>query len=140
MKSGMLLMGVPKPENVMAGHVEEEARHHRLLLRHRNGRDKEADAQHAQDKQDRPYCQNCKAAAERHAEPKRADDETRAVSKSPIRKNGTVFPRMNSNRLIGVTMICSSVPISRSRTTAKAVRLTTMTRMRLPITPGTKNH
>ena len=40
---------------------------------------------------------------------------------------------------IGVTMICSSVPISLSRTTAKAVNVTTSTRVRLPTIPGTKN-
>ena len=36
-------------------------------------------------------------------------------------------------------MICSSVPISRSRTTANAVSVITSTSVRLPITPGTKN-
>jgi hypothetical protein len=46
---------------------------------------------------------------------------------------------MNSPGRMGVTMICSSVPISRSRTTAKAVSVITMTRVRLPMTPGTKN-
>ena len=46
---------------------------------------------------------------------------------------------MNSTRLIGLTMICSSVPISRSRTTAKAVRLTTCISASVPITPGMKN-
>ena len=50
-----------------------------------------------------------------------------------------VLPRMNSNRLIGLTMICSSVPISRSRTIAKAVRLTTCIKVSVPITPGIKN-
>ena len=38
-----------------------------------------------------------------------------------------------------MTMICSSVPTSRSRTMAKAVRLTMMTSVNVPITPGTKN-
>ena len=41
---------------------------------------------------------------------------------------------------IGVTMICSRVPTSRSRTIAKAVRLTTSIRVKVPMTPGTKNH
>ena len=40
------------------------------------------------------------------------------ASKRPMRKNGSVLPRMNSTGRMGVTMICSSVPISRSRTTA----------------------
>ena len=57
----------------------------------------------------------------------------------PTQKNGIVLPRMNSSGRIGVTMICSSVPTSRSRTTAKAVRLTTITSVRVAITPGTKN-
>ncbi len=46
---------------------------------------------------------------------------------------------MNSTGRMGVTMICSSVPISRSRTTAKAVSVITSTSVRLPMTPGTKN-
>ena len=64
---------------------------------------------------------------------------TRVMSPSPMRKNGTVLPRMNSTGRIGLTMICSSVPTSRSRTIAKAVRLTTCSKVRLPITPGMKN-
>ncbi len=46
---------------------------------------------------------------------------------------------MNSTGRMGVTMICSSVPISRSRTTAKAVSVMTSTTVRLPMIPGTKN-
>ena len=46
---------------------------------------------------------------------------------------------MNSTGRIGLTMICSSVPTSRSRTTAKAVRLTTWIRVSVPMTPGMKN-
>ena len=46
---------------------------------------------------------------------------------------------MNSNGRIGLTMICSSVPTSRSRTIAKAVRLTTWISVSVPITPGMKN-
>ena len=64
---------------------------------------------------------------------------TSATSPRPTRKNGTVLPTMNSTGRIGVTMICSSVPTSRSRTMAKAVRLTTMISVSVPITPGTKN-
>jgi hypothetical protein len=37
-------------------------------------------------------------------------------------KNGTILPTMNSDGRIGVTIIYSSVPTSRSRTIAKAVR------------------
>ena len=59
---------------------------------------------------------------------------------SPMRKNGTVLPRMNSIGRIGVTMICSRVPISRSLTIAKAVRFTIVISVRLPMIPGTKNH
>ena len=62
-----------------------------------------------------------------------------AVSARPDEKKGIVLPMMNSSGRIGVTMICSSVPTSRSRTTAKAVRLTTMIRVRVAMTPGTKN-
>ena len=71
-----------------------------------------------------------------HSDPTTAISET---SKRPIRKNGSVLPRMNSAGRMGVTMICSSVPISRSRTTAKAVSVITRTSVRLPMTPGTKN-
>ena len=46
---------------------------------------------------------------------------------------------MNSSGRIGVTMICSSVPTSRSRTIANEVRLTIMISVSVPITPGTKN-
>ena len=46
---------------------------------------------------------------------------------------------MNSKGRMGVTMICSRVPISRSRTTAKAVSVITSTSVRLPMMPGTKN-
>ncbi len=62
------------------------------------------------------------------------------ASTQPTRKKGTVFPRMNSQRRMGVTIICSSVPISRSRTTAKAVSIMTRISMTLPMTPGTKYH
>ena len=65
--------------------------------------------------------------------------EISATSKMPIRKNGSVLPRMNSAGRMGVTIICSSVPISRSRTTAKAVSVITRTSVRLPMIPGTKN-
>ena len=64
---------------------------------------------------------------------------TSNTSTSPMRKNGSVLPMMNSTGRIGVTRICSSVPTSRSRTIAKAVRLTMVTRVSVPITPGTKN-
>ena len=46
---------------------------------------------------------------------------------------------MNSNGRIGETMICSSVPTSRSRTTANAVSITTCTSVSVPMTPGMKN-
>ena len=65
---------------------------------------------------------------------------TRITSARPTTKKGMVLPRMNSKGLIGVTMTCSSVPISRSRTIANAVRVTTIISVMLPITPGTKNH
>ena len=60
------------------------------------------------------------------------------TSTKAISTKGSVLPRMNSAGVIGVTMICSIVPISFSRTTAMLVnsrltRLTTIT-----ITPGTK--
>ncbi len=62
----------------------------------------------------------------------------KVTSTKLISTKGSVLPRMNSAGVMGVTMICSIVPISFSRTTAMLVnnrltRLTTIT-----ITPGTK--
>ena len=55
----------------------------------------------------------------------------------PIRAKGTVLPRMNSLLRMGVTMICSMVPISFSRTTAMLERSMVMMRTMLAMTAGT---
>ena len=79
------------------------------------------------------------AAAERHLRTRRSrSGGSTSRSTKEISTKGIVLPRMNSAGVIGVTMICSIVPISFSRTTAMLVksrltRLTTIT-----ITPGTK--
>ena len=44
-----------------------------------------------------------------------------------MRAKGMVLPRMNSSRPMGVTMICSMVPISRSRTMAMLDRMMEIT-------------
>ena len=71
-----------------------------------------------------------------HSMPNTATMDT---SNRPIRKKGRVLPMMNSTGCIGVTSSCSSVPTSRSRTMAKAVRLTMVIRPSVPIRPGIKN-
>ena len=50
---------------------------------------------------------------------------------------GTVLPMISSAGESGLTMSCSSVPISRSRTTASEVRSRLMMSMIAPITAGT---
>ncbi len=54
-----------------------------------------------------------------------------------MRAKGTVLPRMNSAGVIGVTMICSIVPISFSRTTAMLVSSSVLKATTITITPGT---
>jgi hypothetical protein len=49
---------------------------------------------------------------------------------------GSVFPRMYSAGVIGVTRICSSVPISRSRTTAMLVSITVTSITMKAMIPG----
>lgn len=61
------------------------------------------------------------------------------TNESPMKKNGTAFLITNSSGLTGVTMICSSVPTSLSRTTAKDVRFTIITNVSVAMTPGTKD-
>jgi len=63
---------------------------------------------------------------------------TRATSRKPMSAKGRVFPRMNSRRPMGVTMICSMVPISRSRTTAMLDRMMEMIMTSWAMTPGRK--
>ena len=59
------------------------------------------------------------------------------TSTRPISAKGSVLPRMNSVGVIGVTMICSIVPISFSRTTAMLVSRSETTLTTTTITPGT---
>lgn len=59
------------------------------------------------------------------------------MSTTPSSRNGAVFPIMSSTGLMGVTMSCSSVPISRSFTIASEVSImVTMSRI-IDDTPGT---
>ena len=57
---------------------------------------------------------------------------------SPIAANGKVFPRISSIGRIGVTISCSIVPISFSRTIAIDVSVNVTNMMMLTMTPGTK--
>ena len=63
---------------------------------------------------------------------------TSTTSTKPISAKGTVLPRMNSAGVIGVTMICSIVPISFSRTTAMLVSSSVISATTITSTPGTK--
>jgi hypothetical protein len=51
--------------------------------------------------------------------------------------NGIVLPAISSPAVSGLTMSCSRVPISRSRTTASEVSSRQTSRMMAPITAGT---
>ena len=55
----------------------------------------------------------------------------------PTSTNGTIFPSSRPVRLIGVTISCSSVPRSRSRTTATLVITTIVIDSSTPMMPGT---
>ena len=56
---------------------------------------------------------------------------------NPMIKKGTVFPKMNSIRRMGVTITCSMVPISFSRTMAMDVSIKQMTMSMTAMRPGT---
>ncbi len=58
------------------------------------------------------------------------------MSSRPSRAKGSVFPTTSSQERMGVTMICSRVPISLSLTTAWAVRMTGMRNAINAITAG----
>ena len=59
------------------------------------------------------------------------------MSKNAIRAKGMVLPRISSAGLSGVTMSCSMVPISRSRTTAMDVSSSDVSMITMAMTPGT---
>jgi len=62
---------------------------------------------------------------------------TTSTSMKLINTNGRVLPRISSNDRIGVTINCSMVPISRSRTIAMAVSSSEISSTTTAITPGT---
>ncbi len=51
--------------------------------------------------------------------------------------DGRVLPMINSRGRSGLTISCSSVPISRSRTTASEVSSSVMSSTMVPMTAGT---
>ena len=59
------------------------------------------------------------------------------MSANATTTGGSVLPRMSSTGVSGLTISCSSVPISRSRTTARAVRMRLTSITSVPITAGT---
>ena len=63
---------------------------------------------------------------------------TSTESAKPTSANGIVFPSISSIGRMGVTMICSIVPISFSRTIDSAVRISVTIMMMFTSTPGTK--
>ena len=62
---------------------------------------------------------------------------TKIIFTKPRKMDGMVLPKMNSNGLIGVTTICSIVPISFSRTTDILVNKSETNMTIAAITPGT---
>ena len=60
-----------------------------------------------------------------------------AICANEIKPNGSVLPRISSNGRSGVTINCSIVPVSRSRTIAIDVSIRQVSRMMNAITPGT---
>ena len=63
---------------------------------------------------------------------------TSATSSNPTSAKGRVLPSISSSGRIGVTINCSMVPISFSRTMAIAVSIRVTIMMMLATTPGTK--
>ena len=63
---------------------------------------------------------------------------TSSMSSRPTRANGSVLPSISSMGRMGVTINCSMVPISFSRTMARAVSMRVTSMMMLTTTPGTK--
>ena len=63
---------------------------------------------------------------------------TSSTSTRPTSANGSVLPIISSMGRIGVTINCSMVPISFSRTMAIAVSISVTIMMMLTTTPGTK--
>ena len=101
---------------------EEERRHHRLLLRLAEGRNQQADAERVH--QEQPGGQQQQQQARRGSAPRtktRRSASPAAPRQIRSARTARVLPRMNSAGVIGVTMICSIVPISFSRTTAMLV-------------------
>ena len=72
------------------------------------------------------------------ANQKRPTAATIAVLRKPMATNGAHLPRMNSTGRMGVTMICSIVPVSFSRTIAMLVSMRLMSMTSVAMMPGTK--
>ena len=66
-----------------------------------------------------------------------ATSVTRITSNMPMRAYGSNLPTISSQRASGVTLSCSSVPTSRSRTMAMADRLVVTTSSSSATMPGT---
>jgi hypothetical protein len=67
----------------------------------------------------------------------RPSSKTVVIWTSPTPTYGASFPSISSVLVIGVTMSCSSVPRSRSRTIAIAVTRTSVIVRMTPTSPGT---
>ena len=63
---------------------------------------------------------------------------TSTTSSRPTSAKGSVLPSISSIGRTGVTINCSMVPISFSRTIPSAVSISVTIMMMLAITPGTK--
>ena len=80
-----------------------------------------------------------KAPAKRNVEDQQRRRRSPAPRPSkPTSANGSVLPSISSIGRIGVTINCSIVPISFSRTMASAVSISVTIMMMFTTTPGTK--
>src|SRR5688500_11044150 len=116
---------------------EEEADLHRLHLVARQRRDPEPDAEHHDDEQQRQQVEQRQAPPHRNVEEQLASARMTVVWTRPTIAKGRIFPSMMLVLPIGVTMSCSRVPRSRSRTIAMLVMSSIVIESGTPMIPGT---
>ena len=115
----------------------EVTRHHRLLLGGGNRGDQQPQPHGTEEKGHGPQQQHQylpRKGTSNHRIPTRV---TRTTFPREMRTKGMVFPNINSTGRMGVTRICSMVPISFSRTTDRAVSIRLISSTTMAMTPGT---
>ena len=138
MTSGILAMGKINPESNMAGNTKKKALIMACCWVSTDGGNEESYSQGGHDIKPGGQQKQGQIPPDRDLKPENSDQGNQNyINETDQSVKGTVFPRMNSLGVMGVTMICSMVPISFSRTTAILVnkRVTSMTNR--AITPGT---